>query len=62
MEIPFSIDFKGGEIETLMKSIRMNVIMAKCCHQCWCSHQCQREIFLDNCLSWYELLFFIDVN
>jgi hypothetical protein len=32
-EIPFSIDVKGGEIETLMRSISMNVIMTKCCHQ-----------------------------
>jgi hypothetical protein len=59
-EIPFSIDVKGGEIETFMKSISMNVITTKCCHQC------QRGRLSDSWLrlmdSWYGLLVVIDVN
>jgi hypothetical protein len=65
-EIPFSIDVKGGEIETLMRSMSMNVIMTKCFHQCWCFHQCQRGILSDNWFrlmeSWFGLLVVIDVN
>jgi hypothetical protein len=65
-EIPFSIDVKGGEIETLMRSISMNFIMTKCFHQCWCFHQCQRGILSDIWLrlmdNWYVLLVFIDFN
>jgi hypothetical protein len=43
-EIPFSIDVKGGEIETLMRSddhkgrMSMSISMHKCCHECWCFH------------------------
>jgi hypothetical protein len=44
----------------------MNVIMTKCCHKCWCCHQCQRGRLSDNWLrlmdSWYGLLVFIDFN
>ena len=51
---------KGGEIETLIRSISMNVIMTKCCHQC------QRGRLSDSWLrlmdSWYGLLVVIDVN
>jgi hypothetical protein len=52
-EIPFSIDVKGGEIETLMRSMSMSVVMTKCFHQCWCFHQCQRGILSDN---WFRLM------
>jgi hypothetical protein len=64
-EIHFSIDFKGGEIETLMRSddhtgrMIMSVVMSKCFHQCWCFHQCQRGRFLE---SWFRQLVVIDVN
>jgi hypothetical protein len=64
-EIPFSIDVKGGEIETLMRSddhrgsMSMSVSMSKCFHQCWCFHQCQRGRLLDN---WFGQLVVIDVN
>jgi hypothetical protein len=65
-EIPFSIDVKKGEIERLMRSISMNVIMTKYFHQCWRCHQCQRGRLSDNWLrlmdSWYRLLVVIDVN
>jgi hypothetical protein len=65
-EIPFSIDVKGGEIETLMRSMSMNVIMTKCFHQCWCFHQFQRGILSDNWFrlmdNWFGLLVVIDVN
>jgi hypothetical protein len=59
-EIPFAIDVKGGEIETLMRSISMNFIMTKCCHK-W-----KRGRLSDNWItlmdSWYGFLVVIDVN
>jgi hypothetical protein len=60
MEIPFAIDIKGGEIKTLMRSISMNVVMTKCCHQC------QSGILSNSWLrlmeSWYGLLVVIYLN
>jgi hypothetical protein len=47
-EIPFATDVKWGEIETLMRSISMNVIMTKCCHQC------QRGRLLENWLRFID--------
>jgi hypothetical protein len=52
-EIPFSIDVKEGEIETLMRSMIMSVGMAKCCYHCWCCHQFQRGRLSDN---WIRLM------
>jgi hypothetical protein len=63
---PLSLMSNRREIETLMRIISMNVIMTKCCHQCWCCHQLQRGGLSDSWLrfmdSWYGLLVFTDVN
>ena len=37
----------------------MSVVMSNCFYQCWCCHQCQRGILLDN---WFGKLVFIDVK
>jgi hypothetical protein len=37
----------------------MSIVISKCCHQCWCFHQCQRGRLLD---SWLGQLVVSDVN
>jgi hypothetical protein len=48
--IPFTIDFKGGDIETLMRiddhTGSMCISMNKCFHQCWCFHLLVTEVTL----------------